>query len=409
MNLVSGNTLWNNKTDIPYKYPYISKDINCDVLVIGAGITGAICSYYFSMDGIDTVLVEKNIIGYESTRASTSILQYEIDNNLVGLKGDIGLTDAIKCFKMTQNAVYDIEKMVNNLDDKCDFNLRGCLYYSDKENDVNMLKNEYKLREENGFDVDYLNNKTALEKFPFPIKAGIYSKSGAGEIDPYKFTHQLIKKSVENKLKVFENSEIIELINEKDSVSLITNNHFKIKAKKVIIATGYNGRNYLKNKTAILTRTFTIVTKPVNNLNFWYNRCIIRDTNQSYTYLRTTNDNRIIIGGEDVKIGGQQSKIANLTNSDSLSQQKYELLLNKLKKLFPEVSNTEVEYKFSGYFGETKDGLPYIGECVDYPNCYFCLGYGSNGILYSNIGAKLLKELYRGNYCNELNLFRLDR
>lgn len=98
-----------------------------------------------------------------------------------------------------------------------------------------------------------------------------------------------------------------------------------------------------------------------------------------------------------------------MTNSDSLSQQKYELLLNKLKKLFPEVSNTEVEYKFSGYFGETKDGLPYIGECVDYPNCYFCLGYGSNGILYSNIGAKLLKELYRGNYCNELNLFRLDR
>lgn len=62
MNLVSGNTLWNNKTDIPYKYPYISKDINCDVLVIGAGITGAICSYYFSMDGIDTVLVEKILL-----------------------------------------------------------------------------------------------------------------------------------------------------------------------------------------------------------------------------------------------------------------------------------------------------------------------------------------------------------
>ena len=74
MNLVSGNMLWTKINKIPNKYTYLSEDIKCDVLIIGAGITGAICAHYFTMAGVDTAIVDKNIVGYGSTSASTSIL-----------------------------------------------------------------------------------------------------------------------------------------------------------------------------------------------------------------------------------------------------------------------------------------------------------------------------------------------
>ncbi|WP_078695628.1 FAD-dependent oxidoreductase [Caloramator quimbayensis] len=48
--------------------------MECDVLVIGGGITGALCAYYFAEAGVDTVIVDKNIIGYGSNGILYAVL-----------------------------------------------------------------------------------------------------------------------------------------------------------------------------------------------------------------------------------------------------------------------------------------------------------------------------------------------
>lgn len=409
MKLVTGDMLWTNIDKVSNKYTYLSDDIECEVLIIGGGITGAIASYYLTKEGVNTVIVDKNIIGYGSTRASTSIIQYEIDTDLHGLKAMIGEKNAVKCFKLCENAVYDIKNIINTLKEKCDFSLKECFYYTSNSSQIKPLEKEYHLRKKHGFDVEFLNKEIAKERFSFPIEGGIYSKSGAAQINPYKFTHALISKSVKNGLAVFENTEITKICPEDDYVLLETHNNFKIKAKKVIIATGYESKKYIKGKIVDLSRTFTIVTKPVKKFNGWHKSCIIRDNNDPYIYLRTTGDNRIIIGGEDEKIGGANSKMSNLSNEDLSSIKKYGTLIKKLKLFFPQIKDIKIDYKFSGLFGVTKDGLPYIGEYQNMPNCYFSLGYGSNGIIYAILGGQLLKDLYLGNHRPELKLFKFGR
>ncbi len=409
MNLVSGKMLWTDISKIPNKHTYLSEDISCDVLVVGAGITGAICSYFFTKAGVDTVTVDKNIVGYGSTSASTSILQYEIDMDLVGLKGIIGKDKAVECFKLCKEAVYEVEKIVDDLGNKCGFSLRDCFYYADSESDLSLLKKEYKIRKDSGFDVEFIEEGRARDMFSFPIKAGIYSRKSGGEINPYMFTHELISRSQKDGLKVFENTEVTELKNESDGVEITTKNGFKIKAKKVVFATGFLAKELIDNKTAILTRTFTLVTKPVDRFDGWHNRCIIRDTKNPYTYLRTTSDDRIIIGGEDLALGGKNSKMSCLTEGASVAKKKYQILYNRLLTLFPGIKDIEIEYRFNGIFGESSDGLPYIGEYQKYPNSYFCLGYGSNGILYGVIGAKLIRDIYFGKSSKLLELFKVNR
>lgn len=83
----------------------MSEDISCDVLIVGAGITGALCSYNFTKSNISTVLVDKNIIRYESTRANTALLQYEIVRNLIELQKLIGYDNAVTCFKESAKAL----------------------------------------------------------------------------------------------------------------------------------------------------------------------------------------------------------------------------------------------------------------------------------------------------------------
>lgn len=409
MKLVAGDMLWTSVDRINEQYSYLNNHIECDVLIIGGGITGAITAYYLTKAGINTVIVEKNRIGYGSTRASTSILQYEIDTDLNGLSAMVGEENAVNAFKLCEQAVYDIEKIIGRLDDKSDFELKECLYYTDNPSEVSALKKEYDLRKKHEFDVEFLDREQAKSRFTLPIEGGIYSRKGAAQIDPYRFTHALIRQSLEQGLTVFENTEIDSILPQENYVMLQTTNNFNIKAKKVIIATGYEAKKYFNKKIATFSRTFTIVTKPVNDFSGWYNTCIIRDNKHAYNYLRTTGEGRIIFGGEDEGLGKESSKMSNLSNNDLVSKQKYEILFNKLKLYFPEIKDIEVDYKFSGIFATTKDGLPYIGGYEQMPNCYFNLGYGSNGILYALLGGQLLTDLCLGKGREELKLFRLNR
>ena len=59
------------------------------------GITGAITSYYFSKENISCVLLEKRRIAHLSTSVTTSLLQYELDDNLSDFTEYIDLEDAI--------------------------------------------------------------------------------------------------------------------------------------------------------------------------------------------------------------------------------------------------------------------------------------------------------------------------
>lgn len=409
MKLVSGNRLWIQTNPILSQYPYLTENTECEVAIIGGGIIGAICAYYFTEAGIDTILVDRNIIGYGSTSASTSILQYEVDYDLTELQAKLGLEQALQGFKLCAQAVNDLEKIISNFKDKCDFSLRECFYYTANKSDVRQMEREYKLRKEQGFAVEFLDHKAAKGRFSFPVEAGIYSSQGAAQIDPYRFVHALLTKATDNGLRIFENTEIIEQKNSGGYVELETNNHKKIQTKKVLIATGYEGRDYFKKRLVSLTRSFTLATKPVKAFTGWYHRCIIRDNESPYTYLRDTGDGRIIIGGQDMKVGGKNSGMAQLKDIEEVVESKYALLEANLNSYFPEISDLEVEYKFNGIFGETKDGLPYIGEHEDYPNYYFCLCYGSNGILYGIQAGQILRDLHLGTKRPELELYKFNR
>ena len=82
MHLNGGCLYWNNKNKIRKVYPYITKNQRCDVLIIGAGITGAITAFFLAREGMNVIIVDKNIVGYGSTAATTALLEYQVDIDL---------------------------------------------------------------------------------------------------------------------------------------------------------------------------------------------------------------------------------------------------------------------------------------------------------------------------------------
>ncbi len=397
---VQGSPIFININKDKVQYPYLTKDIDTDVCIIGGGITGAITSYYFSRENINCVLLEKRRIAHLSTSITTSLLQYELDDNLSDLKKYTNLEDVIRSYNLGLIALDEIDKFIKEYGNNCNYKKRDTLLYTAKKDEINAMKIEYDYRKNNNFDVEYINEEN--NKFSFDLKAGILSKNGGAEIDPYKFTHEMLKVSQNNGLRVYENTEVIDLKYHKEYIEVITEFGNIVKAKKVIVATGYNTKLFTDRNFATKTTTFNIATKPIKNFNGWYEKVLIRDNSDPYNYLRTIFDNRIIIGGEDVDF------IPDIFD-ENLANKKYDILENRLKSMFSNIKDIEIDYKYCGTFASTLDNLGFIGEDTKHNNLWYNLGYGANGILFAILGGMMLSKLYHGERDKDMKLFKVDR
>lgn len=112
---------------------------------------------------------------------------------------------------------------------------------------------------------------------------------------------------------------------------------------------------------------------------------MIWETARPYIYMRTTSDNRIIIGGLD-----ENTAIAEERDAKIIGRK--DKLIKECNKLFPDLA-LQADYYLGAFYGGTHDGLPLIGEYEEFPNCYFLMAYGDNGLVYSMALAKILREV----------------
>ena len=83
-------------------------------------------------------------------------------------------------------------------------------------------------------------------------------------------------------------------------------------------------------------------------------------------------------------------------------------LESQLRKWLPNVE-AQTAFVWAGTFGETRDGLPYIGPMPSCPQAPYALGYGANGLTFGAVAARVLRDLCLGRSNDDAHLFRLDR
>ena len=382
------------------QYEYLTKDIDTEVIIVGGGVTGSIVVYYFSKNNIPAVILEKERIAHGSTSITTSLLQYELDSNARDLEEYTSLENIITSYKLGLKALDELDEFIKEYGNKCKYEKKDTLLYTSKECEVKAMEEEYKTRKNAGIDVKFISKED--NPFSLDIKGGVYGVNGGAQLDPYEYTHQLLEVSCNMGLQVFENTEVMDINYEQDGVEVTTSFGYKVRGKKVIIATGYNTERFTKRNFGAKTVTYNIATKPVKNFDGWFNRVLIRDNCDPYNYFRTTSDNRIIAGGEDVDF------YTNIKN-EKLAKEKYSILLNRIKNMFPNIKDIEIDYEYCGGFISSQDNLGYIGEDPNHKNLWFCLGYGANGILFAILGGMMLSKLYKNEIDENLKLFKVDR
>lgn len=65
----------------------------------------------------------------------------------------------------------------------------------------------------------------------------------------------------------------------------------------------------------------------------------------------------------------------------------------------------EPAYRWAAAFGVTSDGLPIIGAVPGLQNVYAAMGYGGNGITFSQIAAEIISSEILGHKDSDSSLF----
>jgi glycine/D-amino acid oxidase-like deaminating enzyme len=401
MDLYSGDPYWLTKNGFLYTYPGLNKNISCDIAIIGGGITGAIIAFHLNRVGVNVVVVDERHIGFGSTCSSTALLQYEIDTSLTELKKYVGEKNAEDCYRLCEKSINGLKNIADSISLDSYFRFKKSIYLASNSKDARSFSKEFEARKKIDIDIDLLSESDIMKMIHIRSDAALLSQTAA-QLDPFLFTHGIFQHVKTGAANIFDRCKITEVKESPDNVKLQTENGYTITSQKVVFATGYESQKYLNKKVSEFNSTYAIISKPLDENSIKHIKpYIIWESARPYLYIRTTEDNRIIIGGKD-------EKFYNPDKRDFLISKKTKDLETEFLKKFPEIE-FETDFSWAGTFAETKDGLPYIGQHKKYKHAYFALGFGGNGIVFSEIAGQVITEMYTKGKSPHEHLFSFTR
>lgn len=407
LQVVSAHPIWPELDGVLESYPPLESELETEVLVIGAGVTGAMVADAFVRAGHEVAVIDKGAIAHGSTSASTSLLLYEIDTDLHQLIELRGEADAVRAYQLCRDAIYDIRDLAQEIKeetgDDCGFEWKKSWYFASEVGDVDTLRLEYETRCHYGFETHWLSQTDIESRSSFSRPAALLVPEGA-QIDAYRFAGRLLQRAHKKGMRLFENTHVVDYHADAHGVTLETRVNGEpgphIRAGRVIFATGYQASFQSSRKLVKLKSTYVAVSEPVTDFTGWPDRVLLWETARPYLYVRTTADNRVLVGGED-------DNFSNAVARDRRLSLKVETLQKRFAELFPHIE-FKLHSSYAGTFGETIDGLAFIGEDEEYPRGIYTLGFGGNGITFSAVAARLALDIHQGKNNPDARLFRFD-
>ncbi|MDB6037480.1 MAG: puuB 1 [Verrucomicrobiales bacterium] len=384
---------WTRTGTLP-QFESISHDVEVDVVVIGAGLTGVTAAYLLKKEGVKVALLERYRCAGGDTGRTTAHLTCVTDKRLFELVNDFGKDGAKAFWEGGLAGIDQIAELVREKKIDCEFKwIPGYLHAplkDSKKSDIEALQKDAQLAEELGFESAF------VESVPYADLPGIRFANQA-KFHPLKYLAPLLQSIHGNGSYVFENSEAGEI--EVDPLT-VHSGKFKLRCSYLVIAT----HNPLLGKTATakgtlfqsklaLYTSYVLGAKlpkgTVPEALFW-------DTTDPYYYLRIdqkADHDYAIFGGEDCKTGQEKE-----------TTEVFSKLEQMLKKILPEA---KVQDRWMGQVVETNDGLPFIGE--NEHQQFIATGFCGNGFTLGTLSAVMARDRYLKRKNPWFDLFACDR
>ena len=369
-------SIW-NKEKLNTKNEVLDKDIDVDILIIGAGMTGMTTAYYLKDKNI--CVVEASTIGQGVTLNSTAKINYFQQRIYTKIASLTSIDKASNYLKSQIYAIENIKKIIEDERIDCDFERVPSYVFANTENEVEPLEKEVKFLRSSGIKVEEKN-------LPFKITSyRSYFVNDTYIFNPIKYLQGLYN-IISKKVHIYEKTKIIK-IEKCDGYYLCSGTNHHIKAKRVVLASHYPYFNFpflLLLKSSI-EKSYIVVSKVKEDKKY----TCISSNNPTYS-CRFYNDGKNVY----------QISLAESHNTSIKQNDLYHF--KRVKEIF-KLKEEDIVDKYSNTDIITSDSMPYIGELKE--NMYIGVGYNTWGMTNSILAAKIISDLILNNKNKFSNTF----
>jgi glycine/D-amino acid oxidase-like deaminating enzyme len=393
--LRTGQPVWTTSRRPPVAHAPLTRDVETEVLVVGAGVSGALLAEALTAARLDVVIVDRRGPVSGSTAASTALLQHELDMPLTHLQRSLGREQATRVWLRSRLVVTALQERTQRLGIEAELAPRQALYLAGDVLNARGLAKEAAARRSIGLEVELLGRRELRERYGLGRSAALIG-FGNWVAEPRKLAAGYLRVAVERGADIFAPVDVVQVREHARGVVATTSQGQRIRARHAVFATGYEVFKGLEARGHSLQSTWVIATKPQPRA-LWPSECMIWEASEPYLYLRTTSDGRVLCGGADEPFVDAQRR-------DASSARKFALLQRRLKRLLPQL-DVEPAYAWAGTFGTSATGAPIIGRLPGKRRLYTVLGCGGNGITFSMLAAQLIRALVLGEQDRDAELF----
>ena len=341
---------WLDRPERPAALPPVTKNIDADLVIVGAGFTGlwtALLAHDVDPDR-DIVVIERTRVADGGTGRNGGFVAASITHGFGN-----GLSrwpeELPALLTMGQQNLEDIETFVklNSID--CDFRRVGEIDVAVAEHQVDELREAVRDMKAFGLDVDFMDADEIQAHIKSPTYlAGLRDRASVALADPAKLAWGLLATARLRGIRVFENTEIVDYEDAHDRVVFSTEHH-RITAQKAIIATNaFPSLIPAVRHRVVPVYDYVLMTEPLTDSQWsdlgWTNREGLSDAGNQFHYYRPTADGRILWGGYDAVYHSGNGFGPQFDNDD----ESYERLATHFLQTFPQLEGIRFTHAWGG-------------------------------------------------------------
>jgi gamma-glutamylputrescine oxidase len=367
-------------------YPMLSESIECDVCVIGGGLTGLSAALELAERGYRAIVLEAARVGWGASgrNGGQASAAYACDMTL--LQTLLGRDDARRLWDMSVAAVELIKQRIERYRIDCDLKPGVMLaalkprQRSDLEQWQALAASEYAYPE-----LQLLTGKALREQLDSPrYIAGLYDPQ-AVHLHPLNYTIGLARAATTAGALIFEDSPVQQV--DQSIYPVAHTAAGQVRSRYLLFAgNAYLGRLQPRLSSTIMpVGTYMIATEPLGEARsraLIANDMAVADIQFVLDYYRLSADRRLLFGG----------KVSYSTLAPPHLRQ---LMRFDMLKVFPQLSDVAIDYAWGGHVAITMNRAPHFGRLAG--NSYFAQGFSGHGLALTGLAGRLIAEAIAGN------------
>lgn len=360
-------------------------DVEADVCVVGAGLSGCSAALHLAERGYKVVLLEADRVGYGASGRSGGQIIPGYACGMAKLAAQLGPADAKRLWDISIEGVDLARDLIEKHRIDCDLvwghmhvgikpRQRAELLEWQREQEV-----DYGYRKLRFLERDELRGWVASERY----LAGLLD-AGAGHLHPLRFTLGVGRAAVASGVRLHEHSRVTKI--EHGATVTVRTGRGSVRARFLALCANV-GHEELSGRLArrnIGVASYVVATKPLGAERagaLLRDRIAVADLNWIIDYFRISSDHRMLFGGRVSYSGVDPLGTARATRQ-------------RMLRVFPQLADVEIDYAWGGMIDISMSRAPDFGRLA--PNVFYLQGYSGHGMLLAPVAGKVAAEAIAG-------------